>query len=73
MRTSRISVNGQLVEFARGQSILEAALDGGVYIPHLCAHRDLHPAGVCRMCLVEVEGREDLLTSCDTPAEDGMV
>ncbi len=70
---ARITVDGQAVEALPGQSILEAALDSGVYIPHICSHRDLHPAGVCRMCVVEIEGREGLSTSCNTPAEDGMV
>ena len=73
MSTGRITVNGQAVEAGEGQSILEAALDAGIYIPHICGHRDLHPAGICRLCVVEVEGREGLLTSCNTTAEDGMV
>ncbi len=69
----RITVDGQVIESRSGQSILEAALDAGIYIPHICAHRDLHPAGVCRLCVVEVEGRDGVVTSCNTPAEDGMV
>lgn len=69
----RITVDGRVVETREGQSILEAALDAGIYIPHICAHRDLAPAGVCRLCVVEVEGGEGLVTSCTTPAEDGMV
>ena len=73
MSTGRITVDGRTVEVAQGQNILEAALDAGIYIPHICGHRDLHPAGVCRLCVVDVEGREGLLTSCNTPAEDGMV
>ena len=73
MTTGHITVDGQLIEAGEDQSILEAALDAGVYIPHICAHRDLHPAGVCRLCVVEVEGTEGLVTSCNTLAEDGMV
>ena len=69
---SHITVDGRRIEAGDGQTILEACLDAGIYIPHLCAHRDLHPAGVCRLCVVEVEGREGLVTSCSTPAEDGM-
>jgi len=69
----RITVDGQAVELRAGQTILEAALDAGIYIPHICAHPDLHPAGVCRLCVVEVEGKEGVVTSCNTPAEDGMV
>lgn len=54
-----------------GKSILEAALEAGIYIPHLCHHSDLKPVGVCRLCGVEVEGR-GLVMSCNTPVQDGM-
>lgn len=73
MDAIHIHVDGRAVTALAGQTILEACLDAGVYIPHLCWHRDLHPAGVCRVCVVEIEGREGLATSCTTPAEDGMV
>ena len=62
-----------VVEATAGQTILEACLEAGIYIPHICAHPDLHPAGVCRLCFVEAQGSEDLLPSCSTPAEPGMV
>lgn len=52
-------------------TILEAALESGIYIPHLCHHPDLKPVGVCRLCGVEVEGR-GLVMSCNTPVQDGM-
>ena len=55
-----------------GKTILEAALDAGIYVPHLCHHPDLKPVGVCRLCGVEVEGR-GLVMSCNTPAQEGMV
>ncbi len=53
--------------------MLEAALEGGIYIPHLCYHPNLTPVGACRLCLIEIEGMEGLLSSCTTPAVDGMV
>jgi len=53
--------------------ILEAALDAGIYIPNLCHHPDLKPIGACRLCVVEVEGRIDILTACTTQAETGML
>lgn len=68
-----LSIDGRPVQAVEGQTVLEASLDAGIYIPHICSHRDLHPAGVCRLCVVEIEGREGLLTSCNTTAEDGMV
>lgn len=69
----RIIVDGREIDAEEGQSVLEACLSAGIYIPHLCSHRDLYPAGVCRLCVVEIEGYEGLVTSCSTPAQDGMV
>jgi len=63
-------VDGQQITAEPGTTILEAALDAGIYIPHLCHHPDLKPVGVCRLCMVEIDGRQTL--SCLTPAEDGM-
>jgi formate dehydrogenase major subunit len=55
-----------------GATILEAALENGIYVPNLCYHPDLRPPGVCRLCLVEV-GDGQLVVSCRTPAEQGML
>lgn len=68
--TVTIFVDGVKVEAREGQSILQAALDAGIYIPHLCYHPDLKPAGMCRLCVVELEGR-GIVTSCEAPAHDG--
>ncbi len=54
-----------------GTTILQAALANNIYIPHLCSHPELRPAGICRLCLVEVEGQ--LLVSCSTAVAEGMV
>ena len=53
--------------------MLDAALEAGIYVPHLCHHPDLPPAGVCRLCVVEVEGVDGPVASCVTPASEGMV
>ena len=45
------------VPFRAGQTILEAALEAGVYIPHLCAHPEFSPHGSCKLCSVIVNGR----------------
>lgn len=52
-------------------TILRAALQNGIYIPHLCFHSDLNPSGVCRLCMVEVEGQVNF--SCLTSVKEGMV
>ncbi len=68
-----VTIDNQPVETARGATILEAANAHGIYIPTLCAHKDLTPYGGCRMCIVEVEGMRGFPTACTTPAEEGMV
>ena len=68
-----ITVNGSVVQVEDGATILDAALKAGVRIPTLCYLRDVNAIGSCRICSVEVEGRSELVTACNTPAEDGMV
>lgn len=55
-----------------GQTILAAALAAGIYIPHICSHENLHPSGSCRLCAVEIEGCDGIVTSCTTKVEEGM-
>jgi len=72
-QTVALTVDGHPVTVPEGSSILAAAREVGVTIPTLCYHDTLHVASACRLCIVEVEGRKDPLTACDTPAVDGMV
>ncbi len=55
----------------RGASILQAADDNGVYIPRLCAWDGLKPCGSCRVCTVNVNGRN--MAACTTPVSEGQV
>jgi NADPH-dependent glutamate synthase beta subunit-like oxidoreductase/ferredoxin len=73
LSTIRLNIDNQDIEIQEGRSVLEAALDSGIYIPHLCHHADLLPIGACRLCVVEIEGLEGLQASCTTPAVEGMV
>lgn len=68
-----LTINGQSVTAAAGDTVLQAALAAGIYIPTLCYHRDLEPYGGCRLCLVEIEGMRGLPTSCTTMATEGMI
>jgi formate dehydrogenase alpha subunit len=68
----RLCIDGQHMVADQGTTILEAALAHEIYIPHLCHHPDLEPVGVCRLCLVDVQGRGQVL-ACRTPVEEGMV
>jgi len=64
-------IDGMSIEADKGDTILKAALKNGIYIPNLCFSHDLKPFGACRLCMVQNEdGR--LITSCETPVEDGM-
>ena len=71
MQKITLEIDGQLVVADQGMTLLEAALANDIYIPHLCHHPDLAPAGVCRLCLVDVDGRQIL--SCRASADEGMV
>lgn len=68
----KLTINGQEVEAREGQSVLDAALDAGIFIPHLCKHPDLEAVGGCRLCMVEVDGGEEPVCACKTPAREGM-
>jgi len=69
----QISINDQQLQVEKGKTVLEAALDAGVYIPNLCYHPDLPPLGACRLCLVEIDGMRGLPPSCTTYVSEGMV
>ena len=68
----KVTIDGKEIEAREGQSILEAALEADIFIPHLCSHPDLEAKGGCRLCSVEIEGMEDPVPSCMTKAEEGM-
>ena len=66
-------INGQTLTVPAGSTILEAAQQAGIPIPHLCYLKDLNEIAACRMCMVEVEGIDRLVPACNTVVEDGMV
>jgi NADH-quinone oxidoreductase subunit G len=68
-----LTIEGRSVSVPSGTSILEAAKAAGVLIPHYCYHPALPVAGVCRMCLVEVEKAPKLAPACATSVADGQV
>ncbi len=67
-----LEIDGKNVSVPNGTTILEAANKVGSHIPTLCHHEDLCSAGLCRICVVEIEGWNNLQTSCTYPAESGM-
>src|SRR5205085_1397244 len=66
-------LNDQEIEAQPGQTIIQAAEDHGMEIPHYCYHPDLPIDGNCRMCLVEVEKMPKLTPACTTVVSEGMV
>lgn len=69
----KIVIDGKEIEFKHGQTIIQAAKDNGITIPHFCWHESLSVSGNCRVCLVEVEKMPKLVIACATIAADGMV
>jgi [NiFe] hydrogenase diaphorase moiety small subunit len=63
-------LDGEEVPFEEGQTVIQAALAAGHYIPHLCYHPEFKPHGSCKVCTVEVNGRT--MAACTTPARTGM-
>jgi NADH-quinone oxidoreductase subunit G len=68
-----LTIEGRAVSVPEGTLILEAAKTAGILIPHYCYHPGLPVAGVCRMCLVEVEKAPKLAPSCATTVAEGQV
>ncbi len=69
-----VTIDGRKMRAYEGQTILSVATDNGILdIPNLCNDEKLEPTSACRMCLVEIEGAERPLPSCNTPAAPGMV
>jgi iron-only hydrogenase group A len=62
-----IEINGKSLHVPLGTTILDACKDNNVHIPTLCYHEDLCLAGVCRVCVVEVEGMRTLQAACTFP------
>ncbi len=68
-----VVIDGRELSFEQDETIFQVARRNGINIPTLCLLRGASPTGNCRVCLVEVEGVEDLITSCSEPAISGMV
>lgn len=67
-----IQVNNKKIRAEKGETILSALNRNGIIIPTLCRIKEFTPTGACRMCVVEVEGRDRLVTACSQPVEEWM-
>ena len=68
-----ITIDKKTVQVPKGTTILEAAKQNGIPIPTLCYLKDINEIGACRVCLVELEGKDRLITACNNVVEEGMV
>ena len=62
-----IEIDDKKISVPSGTRLLDAAQENGIYIPTLCYHPDLTPAGNCRLCIVEIEGQRVPMASCAYP------
>ena len=62
-----LTIDGQSVTVPEGTSIMRAAMQLGIQIPKLCATDSLTAFGSCRLCLIEIDGRNGTPASCTTP------
>jgi NADH-quinone oxidoreductase subunit G len=67
-----ITIDGIRIETEPTKTIIDAAFENGVYVPHFCWHPALSVSGNCRMCLVEVENMPKQVIACSTLCADGM-
>lgn len=68
-----ITINGNTIKVKNGTTILNAAKSIGIEIPTLCFIKEINEIGFCRICIVEVEGEQDLIAACNTEIKNGMV
>ena len=66
MSTLNLQIDGKPIEVPHGTSVIEAAAQLGIYVPHFCYHKKLSIAANCRMCLVEVEKAPKPMPACAT-------
>ena len=68
-----LTIDNQKVSVPKGTTICNAAASVGIMIPKLCYLKDLNEIGACRVCVVEIEGKDALVAACNTLVEEGMV
>lgn len=69
----KLTIDHNTLEVPKGTTILNAAKECYIDIPNLCYLKEVNEIGACRVCSVEIEGRERLVTACNNLVEEGMV
>lgn len=68
----KLNIDGQEINTVKGKTVIQAAAEAGIAIPHYCYHPKLSIAGNCRMCLIEIEKMPKLQIACNTQVAEGM-
>ena len=72
-KRSRVTIDGKVCKSTFGKTILEIARENDIYVPTMCYLTKVQPIASCRMCIVEVEGVDGMILSCQEKATDGAV
>ena len=67
------TIDGKIIQVPEGTTIMEAARQAHIRIPHLCYLKGLNEIAACRVCCVEVEGEPAMVTACNSPVKEGIV
>ena len=67
-----LTIDGRPAQVPEGTTILEAARQADIHIPHLCYLKGINEIAACRVCCVEVEGERAMVTACNNPVQEGM-
>ncbi|HNZ82588.1 MAG TPA: FAD-dependent oxidoreductase [Sedimentibacter sp.] len=73
MALVKLNINGKEITAEAGKTVLDAALENGIEIPHLCFDERLEVYAGCGLCIVEIEGQPKIARACATPVSNGLV
>ena len=73
MALVKLNINGKEIAAEAGKTVLEAAIENGIEIPHLCFDERLEVYAGCGLCIVEIEGQPKIARACSTPVSNGLV
>ena len=68
-----LTIDGQKVSVPQGTTIMQAAATMGIDIPRLCYLKDINEISACKVCVVEIQGQNRVVTACTTPVQEGLV
>ena len=68
-----LTIDGKQISAPENTTIMEASRQNGIPIPKLCYLKGINEIAACRVCVVEIEGKDKLITSCNNIVEEGMV